>query len=137
MISRFDTIASFLFWTREKLSLNLKIFHITFVSKEVLHETIYFWMPCLFMNYCDCLEFRILFLLDWLPSKARDPHLFFYLTHCWETDGFLPFPRAFVQKWIQQAKLELEPVLPVSLSRSVTVILCTHEMKSCLYKCYL
>lgn len=40
-----------------------------------------------------CMEFRPIFLLDWLPLKAIGPSLSYYLCLGWrEKGGFIPFP---------------------------------------------
>lgn len=46
------------------------------------------------------LEFKVFFLLGWLPLKFGKPGLFCYLTHSLgQRARFIPFPSIFVQKW--------------------------------------
>lgn len=54
-------------------------------------------------------EFRI-FLLRWLPTKARMPNLLRYLTHHWCREkihfAIMPFPKALLQSECQNLNLD-------------------------------
>lgn len=55
-------------------------------------------------------EFRVIILLDWLPSKARKPSLNCYLTCSCKNKWIHAFPKVLVRKWMQQSAEILTPL---------------------------